>query len=35
MRPHKYWRAYMAGIVVPTLTLLGIMTVFASHRLLL
>ena len=28
MRPHPYLRAYMAGIVVPTLFLLAIMTVF-------
>ena len=32
MRPHPYLRAYMAGIVVPTLFLLVIMTVFAWHR---
>lgn len=32
MRPHPYLRAYMAGIVVPTLFLLVIMTVFAYHR---
>ncbi len=29
MRPHPYVRAYMAGIVVPTLFLLVIMSVFA------
>jgi hypothetical protein len=29
MRPHPYLRAYMAGIVVPTLFLLVIMTVYA------
>ncbi len=32
MRPHPYLRAYMAGIVVPTLFLLVIMTVYASFR---
>jgi hypothetical protein len=32
MRPHPLLRAYMAGIVVPTLFLLVIMTVFASHK---
>lgn len=32
MQPHTYWRAYMAGIVVPTLFLLAIMTVFAYRR---
>lgn len=31
-RPHPYLRAYMAGIVVPTLFLLAIMVIFASHR---
>ena len=31
MRPHPYVRAYMAGIVVPTLFLLVIMSVFAYH----
>ena len=29
MRPHPYLRAYMAGIVVPTVFLLCIMTVYA------
>ncbi len=32
MRPHLYLRAYMAGIVVPTLLLLASMTVFAFFR---
>jgi hypothetical protein len=32
MRPHPYLRAYMAGVVVPTLFLLVIMLVFAYHR---
>ena len=32
MRPHPYLRAYMAGIVVPTLFLLVILTVVASFR---
>ena len=32
MRPHPYLRAYMAGIVIPTLFLLVIMAVFAYHR---
>ena len=32
MRPHPYLRAYMAGVVVPTLFLLVIMVVFAYHR---
>ena len=32
MRPHPYLRAYMAGIVVPTLFLLVVMTIFAYHR---
>jgi hypothetical protein len=32
MRPHPYLRAYMAGIVVPTLFLLVIMMVLAYHR---
>ncbi len=32
MRPHLYLRAYMAGIVVPTLLLLVSMTVFALFR---
>ena len=32
MRPHPYLRAYMAGIVVPTLFLLVIMSVDAFHR---
>ena len=32
MRPHPYLRAYMAGIVVPTLFLLIIMTVYAYGR---
>jgi hypothetical protein len=32
MKPHPYLRAYMAGIVVPTIFLLGIMVVFAYRR---
>ena len=32
MRPHPYLRAYMAGIVVPTLFLVLIMLVYAYHR---
>jgi hypothetical protein len=32
MRPHPYLRAYMAGIVVPTVFLLVIMAVDAYHR---
>jgi hypothetical protein len=32
MRPHPYLRAYMAGIVVPTMFLIVIMTVFATYR---
>jgi hypothetical protein len=32
MRPHPFVRAYLAGIMVPTLFLLVIMAVFASHR---
>ncbi len=32
MRPHPYVRAYMAGIVVPTLFLLVILTVLSLHR---
>ena len=32
MRPHPYLRAYMAGIVVPTLFLLVIVSVYAYHR---
>ena len=32
MRPHPYLRAYMAGIVVPTLFLLVIMSVDAYQR---
>ena len=32
MRTHPYLRAYMAGIVTPTLFLLVIMTVLAFHR---
>ena len=33
MRPHPYLRAYMAGIVVPTLFLLVILCVFTTFRL--
>ena len=32
MRPHSYLRAYMAGIVVPTMFLLIIMSVYAYYR---
>ncbi len=32
MRTHPYLRAYMAGIVVPTLFLLVVMTVYACFR---
>ena len=32
MRPHPYLRAYMAGIVVPTLFLLVVIAVYAYHR---
>lgn len=32
MRPHPYLRAYMAGIVVPTVFLLIIMSVYAYNR---
>ena len=32
MRSHPYLRAYMAGIVVPTLFLLVIMSIDAYHR---
>jgi len=32
MRPHPYLRAYMAGIVVPTIFLLVIMTVLGVFR---
>lgn len=32
MRPHPYVRAYMAGIVVPTLFLLVVMAIFAYHQ---
>ena len=32
MRPHPYLRAYMAGIVVPTMFLLIIIMVYAYHR---
>jgi hypothetical protein len=32
VRPHPYLRAYMAGIVVPTLFLVLIMLVYAYHR---
>ena len=32
MHPHPYLRAYMAGIVVPTLFLLVIMSVYGYHR---
>jgi hypothetical protein len=32
MRPHPYLRAYMAGIVVPTMFLLLIMSIYAYNR---
>jgi hypothetical protein len=32
MRPHPYLRAYMAGIVVPTVALIAIMVVYVSQR---
>ena len=32
MRPHPYLRAYMAGIVVPTIFLLVIMSIYAYNR---
>ena len=32
MKPHPYLRAYMAGIVVPTIFLLIIMTIYAYNR---
>jgi len=32
MRPHPYLRAYMAGIVVPTVFLLAALTVYAYFR---
>jgi hypothetical protein len=32
MRSHPYLRAYMAGIVVPTLFLLVVMAIYAYHR---
>ena len=32
MQPHPYLRAYMAGIVVPTLFLLVVMTVYATFH---
>ena len=32
MRPHPYLRAYMAGVVVPTLFMLPVLVVLASHR---
>ena len=32
LRPHPYLRAYMAGIVVPTLFLLVVMAIYAYHR---
>jgi hypothetical protein len=32
MRSHPYLRAYMAGIVVPTIFLLPIIVIFAYHR---
>ena len=32
MKPHPYLRAYMAGIVVPTLVLMVIMAVYAYER---
>ena len=32
MKPHPYLRAYMAGIVVPTVALIVIMVVYVSQR---
>lgn len=32
MKPHPYLRAYMAGIVVPTVALIVMMIVYASQR---
>src|SRR5688500_19920244 len=32
MKPHPYLRAYMAGIVVPTVALILIMVVYVSQR---
>lgn len=32
MRPHPYLRAYMAGLVVPTLFLLIVMCIYAYNR---
>lgn len=32
MKPHPFLRAYMAGIVVPTATLIIILTVYAYNR---
>jgi hypothetical protein len=32
MRPHPYLRAYMAGVVVPTVFLLIIMSIYAYNR---
>ena len=32
MKPHPYLRAYMAGIVVPTIALILIMLVYVSQR---
>jgi hypothetical protein len=32
MKPDPYLRAYMAGIVVPTVALIGIMIVYVSQR---
>jgi hypothetical protein len=32
MKPHPYLRAYMAGIVVPTIFLLVIMSIYAYNR---
>lgn len=32
MKPHPFLRAYMAGIVVPTATLIAILTVYAYNR---
>jgi hypothetical protein len=32
MKPHPYLRAYMAGIVVPTVFLLVIMSIYAYNR---
>jgi hypothetical protein len=32
MRPHPYLRAYMAGVVVPSIFLFGVIVIFAYNR---